>query len=103
MKDSGSREDSLQDEPALRDGKPCSNVKPACSRQAAATDAVLKELGMSEAAKSTMTASPTGSAPTRTESDSMGKVEVPTDRYYGAQTARSLIHFAISKDTMPPE
>ena len=41
--------------------------------------------------------------PTRTETDSMGKMEVPVDRYYGAQTARSLIHFAIGKDTMPPE
>jgi fumarate hydratase, class II len=41
--------------------------------------------------------------PTRTESDSMGQMEVPRDRYYGAQTARSLIHFAIGKDTMPPE
>jgi fumarate hydratase class II len=41
--------------------------------------------------------------PTRSESDSMGKMEVPADRYYGAQTARSLIHFAIGKDTMPPE
>src|ERR1700726_529951 len=40
---------------------------------------------------------------TRTESDSMGKMEVPADRYYGAQTARSLIHFAIGKDTMPRE
>jgi fumarate hydratase, class II len=40
---------------------------------------------------------------TRTESDSMGKIEVPVDRYYGAQTARSLIHFDIGKDTMPPE
>jgi len=38
---------------------------------------------------------------TRTESDSMGKIEVPADRYYGAQTARSLIHFAIGKDVMP--
>jgi fumarate hydratase, class II len=43
------------------------------------------------------------SGPTRTESDSMGKIDVPMDRYYGAQTARSLIHFAIGKDTMPPE
>ena len=43
------------------------------------------------------------STPTRTESDSMGQIEVPLDRYYGAQTARSLIHFAIGKDTMPPE
>jgi fumarate hydratase class II len=33
----------------------------------------------------------------------MGKIDVPADRYYGAQTARSLIHFAIGKDTMPPE
>jgi fumarate hydratase, class II len=41
--------------------------------------------------------------PTRTETDSMGPIEVPTDRYYGAQTARSLIHFAIGKDAMPPE
>src|ERR1700756_3552328 len=40
---------------------------------------------------------------TRTESDSMGQIAVPNDRYYGAQTARSLIHFAIGKDTMPPE
>jgi fumarate hydratase class II len=55
---------------------------------------------MSEAVKS---ASPAPSGPTRTESDSMGKMEVPADRYYGAQTARSLIHFAIGKDTMPPE
>src|SRR5690349_7690673 len=52
---------------------------------------------MSEAAKAA------GKGPTRTESDSMGKIEVPADRYYGAQTARSLIHFAIGKDTMPPE
>src|SRR6202795_3553607 len=43
------------------------------------------------------------SGPTRVESDSMGKIDVPTDRYYGAQTARSLIHFAIGKDTMPAE
>src|SRR6202140_3595871 len=40
---------------------------------------------------------------TRTESDSMGKMEVPADRYYGAQTARSLIHFAIGKDIIPRE
>src|ERR1700747_2000886 len=39
----------------------------------------------------------------RTETDSMGKRHVTADRYYGAQTARSLVHFAIGKDTMPPE
>jgi fumarate hydratase class II len=39
---------------------------------------------------------------TRTETDTMGPIEVPADRYYGAQTARSLVHFAIGTDTMPP-
>jgi len=39
----------------------------------------------------------------RVESDSMGKIEVPADRYYGAQTARSLIHFDIGKDIMAAE
>jgi len=33
----------------------------------------------------------------------MARSTVPADRYYGAQTARSLIHFAIGKDVMPPE
>src|ERR1700728_3619472 len=48
-------------------------------------------------------ASPAPNAQMRTESDSMGKIEVPADRYYGAQTARSIIHFDIGRDTMPPE
>src|ERR1700738_2399481 len=64
---------------------------------------------MSEVGRATANppASTHGAAPThgatRTETDSMGKMEVPADRYYGAQTARSLVHFAIGKDTMPPE
>jgi fumarate hydratase class II len=40
---------------------------------------------------------------TRPESDSMGPMDVPADRYWGAQTARSLIHFAIGPDLMPRE
>lgn len=40
---------------------------------------------------------------TRTETDSMGEIEVPSNRYYGAQTARSLIHFDIGTETMPRE
>jgi len=40
---------------------------------------------------------------TRTETDSMGAVEVPADRYWGAQTERSLHHFAIGDDRMPVE
>src|SRR5262249_56237028 len=38
---------------------------------------------------------------TRIETDSMGRVEVRADRYWGAQTERSLHHFAIGHDTMP--
>jgi fumarate hydratase class II len=38
---------------------------------------------------------------TRRESDSMGEIEVPADRYWGAQTQRSLIHFSIGDDRMP--
>jgi fumarate hydratase class II len=38
---------------------------------------------------------------TRTETDSMGAIEVPADRYWGAQTQRSLHHFAIGDDRMP--
>jgi fumarate hydratase, class II len=37
----------------------------------------------------------------RIETDTMGQIEVPDDRYYGAQTARSLIHFDIGADVMP--
>ncbi len=48
-------------------------------------------------------ASPAPKSGARIESDSMGKIEVPNDRYYGAQTARSLIHFDIGTDKMPPE
>jgi fumarate hydratase, class II len=40
---------------------------------------------------------------TRRETDSMGAIDVPADRYWGAQTQRSLIHFAIGTDRMPKE
>ncbi len=40
---------------------------------------------------------------TRTESDTMGAVPVPAQRLWGAQTQRSLTHFAISTERMPPE
>jgi len=50
---------------------------------------VLKEVDMSEK--------------TRLESDSMGSIDVPADKYWGAQTQRSLEHFAIGHDKMPPE
>jgi len=40
---------------------------------------------------------------TRTETDSMGPIEVPADKYWGAQTQRSLHHFNIGYDVMPRE
>src|SRR6058998_1376818 len=46
---------------------------------------------------------PTQTVPMRLESDSMGPIEVPANVYWGAQTARSLIHFNIGRDQMPPE
>ena len=39
----------------------------------------------------------------RKESDSLGEVEVPSDRLWGAQTQRSLEHFNIGKDLIPRE
>jgi fumarate hydratase class II len=39
----------------------------------------------------------------RKETDSMGAIEVPNDRYWGAQTERSLHHFDIGHDVMPRE
>src|SRR6266481_4843593 len=40
-------------------------------------------------------------AGTRTETDSMGAIEVANDRYWGAQTQRSIHHFSIGFDRMP--
>ncbi len=39
----------------------------------------------------------------RTETDSMGEIQVPSDKYYGAQTARSLMNFKIGGDRFPRE
>src|SRR6202171_4223600 len=46
---------------------------------------------------------PTGidAAGLRHETDSMGGIDVPADRYWGAQTQRSLVHFSIGDDRMP--
>jgi len=44
-----------------------------------------------------------GSPNVRLETDSMGEIEVPADKYWGAQTQRSLLHFNIGNDVMPRE
>jgi fumarate hydratase, class II len=48
-----------------------------------------------------MASSAASSPSTRTETDSFGPIEVPADRYWGAQTERSRQNFKISKDRMP--
>lgn len=40
---------------------------------------------------------------TRSEFDSIGKIEVPIDKYWGAQTQRALMHFQIGQESMPEE
>jgi len=40
---------------------------------------------------------------TRTEVDSLGAIEVPVDKYWGAQTQRSLLHFNIGTELIPVE
>ena len=40
---------------------------------------------------------------TRTEHDSLGAIEIPSERLWGAQTQRSLEHFHISTEHMPQE
>ncbi len=45
--------------------------------------------------------SPSHDTKMRTETDSMGPIEVPADRYWGAQTQRSLHHFSIGTDHFP--
>ena len=37
----------------------------------------------------------------RNETDSLGVVQVPADKLWGAQTQRSLEHFSIGKDLIP--
>ena len=49
----------------------------------------------------TQSRSPKTDQEIRIEKDTMGDVEVPSDKYFGAQTARSLINFNIGEDIMP--
>jgi fumarate hydratase class II len=39
----------------------------------------------------------------RTEVDGLGRIDVPADKLWGAQTQRSLMHFSIGQDLIPRE
>src|ERR1041384_4086962 len=54
-------------------------------------------------AKEQLMTEPSSNQQVRIESDSLGEIDVPANVYWGAQTARSLIHFNIGRDQMPPE
>ncbi|MEM0899705.1 MAG: class II fumarate hydratase, partial [Pseudomonadota bacterium] len=41
------------------------------------------------------------SSGTRTETDSFGALEIPNEKYFGAQTARSIMNFPIGGETQP--
>lgn len=60
--------------------------------------ATAKKLAPKPAAKSNKSV---GKAHLRIETDSFGEIAVPADKYYGAQTARSLMNFKIGGETMP--
>ena len=55
----------------------------------------------SEASEQKTTAAMRREPATRSETDSMGAIEVGADKYWGAQTERSLLHFNIGDDKMP--
>ena len=69
------------------------------------TDTVADTAGGSPAADTTREADAgaAGSPATRTETDSMGPIEVPSEHYWAAQTQRSLHFFDIGRDVMPVE
>ncbi|MGL5863853.1 MAG: lyase family protein, partial [Phycicoccus sp.] len=58
-----------------------------------------RETRAAPGARATRDAGTEHSSATRTERDTMGEVEVVADRYWGAQTERSLQHFDIGRDT----
>src|SRR4029450_8950718 len=53
------------------------------------------------AARITMATTKTPAASTRTETDTFGPIQVPADKYWGAQTQRSLENCKISGERMP--
>jgi fumarate hydratase, class II len=65
-------------------------------------DSGTADLGAAPEITPEITQEPTPEA-MRTETDSMGAIDVPADRYWGAQTQRSLRYFAIGDDVMPRE
>ena len=76
------------------------------NRRSMMKSTVLAPLAMASSsvlAQVTASAGPVAAAGFRIETDSLGEVEVPADKLWGAQTQRSLEHFSIGGDLMPRE
>src|ERR1700761_2692855 len=63
-------------------------------------DVLMAKTAYSKSARS-KTPRPSRRSATRIETDSFGPIEVPSDRYWGAQTERSRQNFRIGTDRMP--
>src|SRR5216683_7341429 len=75
------------------------NVKGSCANTCCTTAAKLRK----EEIMNTTTIDEIKAQGLRKETDSLGVVEVPGDKLWGAQTQRSLEHFSIGRDLIPPE
>jgi len=64
---------------------------------------VVAPLGLAAASVVAQEASAPATVTFRKEFDSLGEVNVPADKLWGAQTQRSLEHFSIGKDLIPRE
>ncbi len=76
-------------------------VKKAPAKKAPAKKATVKKAPARSAAAKAAPAKASTAAATRTESDSFGPLKVPADRYWGAQTQRSIINFPIGWEKQP--
>ncbi len=94
---------SIPEEIALRLDKKVGKGKK--GRSATISRMIEESLNPQKATMNTTQTSPSNlqnlSGEVRIESDTMGELEVPADKYYGCQTARSLVNFDIGDDKMP--
>src|ERR1700740_2940198 len=78
-------------------GRMRSFLSVSCSRGGRASSRNIRKCAMDQSTKSNQAGA------TRVETDSFGGIEVPADRYWGAQTERSRTNFRIGQDRMPIE
>jgi fumarate hydratase class II len=70
-------------------------------KQLSPQSSIIRPLSSVVSRQSSVVPTPPSAVATRTETDSFGPIEVPADRYWGAQTERSRINFRIGEERMP--